>query len=102
MKGIINRLGFLVVSNQANHILTVIQVQEEKFIREHYCGVQQEADDSYCKTNPEAEFLDKIQTKVFRVFLLVIHGHLYIFALRFLFLQTHATSYSLSTSATVL
>jgi hypothetical protein len=34
----------------------------------------------------EAEFLDEIQTKV--------HRHLYSFALRFLFLQTHATSYS--------
>jgi hypothetical protein len=40
---------------------------------------------------PEAEFLDEIQTKVLRVFLLAIHSHLYSFALRFLFLQTHAT-----------
>jgi hypothetical protein len=29
----------------------------------------------------EAEFLDEIQTKVFRVFLLAIHSHLYSFAL---------------------
>jgi hypothetical protein len=36
----------------------------------------------------------KIQTKVLRVFLLVIQSHLYSFALRFIFLQTHATSYS--------
>jgi hypothetical protein len=35
-------------------------------------------------TFPEAEFL------VLRVFLLAIHSHLYSFALRFLFLQTHA------------
>jgi hypothetical protein len=28
----------------------------------------------------EAEFLDEIQTKVFRFFLLVIHSHLYSFA----------------------
>ncbi len=35
----------------------------------------------------EAEFLDEIQTKVLRVFLLAIHSHLYSFALRFLFLQ---------------
>jgi hypothetical protein len=42
----------------------------------------------------EAEFLDKIQIKVLRVFLLAIHSHLYSFASRFLFLQTHATSYS--------
>ncbi len=41
----------------------------------------------------EAEFLDEIQTKVWRVFLLAIHSHLYNFALRFLFLQNHATSY---------
>ena len=37
--------------------------------------------------SPEAEFLDKIQTKVLRVFL-------YSFAFKFLFLQIHATSYS--------
>ncbi len=36
----------------------------------------------------------EIQTKVFRVFLLSIHSHLYSFTLRFLFLQTQATSYS--------
>ncbi len=42
---------------------------------------------------PEGEFLDKIQTKVFRVFLLAIHSHLYSFGLRFLFLQTRATFY---------
>jgi hypothetical protein len=41
----------------------------------------------------ETEFLDEIKTKVLRVFLLAIHRHLYIFALRFLFLQIHATSY---------
>ncbi len=34
------------------------------------------------------------QTKVWRVFLLVIHSHLYSFALIFIFLQNHATSYS--------
>jgi hypothetical protein len=28
-------------------------------------------------TNPEAEFLEEIQTKVLRVFHLVIHSHLY-------------------------
>jgi hypothetical protein len=43
---------------------------------------------------PEAEFLDEIQTKVFRVFLLAIFSHLYSFAVRFLFFQSHATSYS--------
>ncbi len=30
--------------------------------------------------NPEAEFLDEIQRKVLRVFLLAIHSHLYSFA----------------------
>jgi hypothetical protein len=39
---------------------------------------------------PEAEFLDEIQKKVLKVFLLVIHSQS--FALKFLFLQTHATS----------
>jgi hypothetical protein len=29
------------------------------------------------KKRPEAEFLDVIGTKVFRVFLLAIHSHLY-------------------------
>ncbi len=43
---------------------------------------------------PEAEFFDEIQTKVLKVFLFAIHSHLYSFALRFLFLQTHAISYS--------
>ncbi len=41
----------------------------------------------------EAEFMDKVQTKDVRVFLLAIHSHIYSFALRCLFLQTHATSY---------
>ena len=41
----------------------------------------------------EAEFLEEIQTKIFRVFLLAIHSHLYSFALRLLFFQTHAISY---------
>ncbi len=42
----------------------------------------------------EAEFMDEIQTKVLWVFLFAIPGHLFTFALRFLFLQNHATSYS--------
>ncbi len=37
--------------------------------------------------------MDDIQTDVLRAFLLVIHSHLYSFALRFLFLQTHTTFY---------
>jgi hypothetical protein len=45
-------------------------------------------------TPPEAKLSDEIQTKVLRVFLLIIHNHLYSFALRFLFLKTHATSSS--------
>ncbi len=47
---------------------------------------------------PEAEFLDEIKTKVCRVFLLAIHSHLYSFALRFLILQIHATSYDFCSS----
>ncbi len=42
---------------------------------------------------PEAEFSDKIQTNVLRIFLLAIHSHLYSFVIRFIFLQTHATCY---------
>jgi hypothetical protein len=40
--------------------------------------------------------LDEIQTNVLRDFLLAIHSHLYSFALRFIVLQTHATSYLFS------
>ncbi len=36
---------------------------------------------------PEAQFLDEIQTKVLRVFLLVIHSHLYSFAWDFFFFK---------------
>ncbi len=42
----------------------------------------------------KAEFLDEIQTKVLRVFVLTIQSPLYSFALRFPFLQTQTTSYS--------
>ncbi len=44
---------------------------------------------------------DEIQTKVLRVFFLAIHSHLCSFALRFLFLPTHATSYNFYSSVTV-
>jgi hypothetical protein len=40
---------------------------------------------------PETKFLDEIHTKFF---ILAIQSHLYRFALRFLFLKTHTTSYS--------
>jgi hypothetical protein len=52
---------------------------------------------------PEAEFLNEIQTKVFRIFLLATgyYCHLYSFALRILLLQTHATSYCFYSSVTV-
>ncbi len=46
------------------------------------------------KIESGAEFLDKIQTKDLRIFLIAIHSHLNSFALRFLFFQTHATSNS--------
>ncbi len=56
----------------------------------------------YWMGGEEAEFLNEIQTKDLRVFLLAIHSHLYIqLALRFLFLQTHATSYSFCSSLLV-
>ncbi len=53
------------------------------------------------QSNPEAKFLDEIQAKVSRACLLAIHSHLYIFALKFLFPQTHASSYSFYSSVTV-
>jgi hypothetical protein len=46
----------------------------------------------------KAEFLDEILAKVLRAFLLAIHSHLNSFVLRFLFLQTHATSYNYNSS----
>ncbi len=46
--------------------------------------------------HPDDEFLDEIQTKVFRVFILAIHSHLYSFALRFLFLKIHAKPLTVS------
>jgi hypothetical protein len=46
------------------------------------------------KRTTEAEFFDKIQREVLRVFLLAIQSPFYSFALRFLYLQTHATSYN--------
>ncbi len=49
----------------------------------------------------KAEFSDEIQTKVLGVFPLVIRSPLYRFAFRFLFIQTHATSYSFYSSVTV-
>jgi hypothetical protein len=49
-------------------------------------------------TQTVAEVLDEIQTKVLRVFLLAIHSHLHSFALRWLFLRTHTTSYVLRIS----
>jgi hypothetical protein len=52
------------------------------------------------QSSPEAEFLEEIQTKVLRVFLLAIHRPLNSFALRFLFLQTYVTSYSFYSSVT--
>jgi hypothetical protein len=44
--------------------------------------------------DPEAEFLDEIQTKVLKVLLLAIDSHLY----RFIFLQNHTTSYNFFSS----
>jgi hypothetical protein len=46
----------------------------------------------------KAEFLDEIQTKGLRVFLLAVYSHLCSNALTFLFFQTHATSYSFHSS----
>ncbi len=65
-------------------------------VKSNLCGWQQQLGPS-----PEAEFLDEIQTRVLRLFLLAIHWHLYSFALRFLFLPTPATSYSFYSSVTV-
>ena len=44
--------------------------------------------------SPEAEFLDEIQAKGLRVFLLALQKHLCSFAFRFLFILTQVTSYS--------
>jgi hypothetical protein len=53
-------------------------------------------------SNPEAQFLDEIQTKVLRVFLLAIHSHLDSFALRFLFLLKLTQPLTVATAALLL
>jgi hypothetical protein len=73
-----------------------LQKRKEMKIQQHY-----ELHMLPCAAT-EAEFLDEIRTKVLKVFLLAIHSHLYSFALRFLFLQTHATSYSFYSSVQLL
>jgi hypothetical protein len=42
---------------------------------------------AFLKHEQRAEFLEEIQTKVLKVFLLAIHSHLYSFPLRFLFFK---------------
>ncbi len=54
------------------------------------CMCESEAVSSVYTLQSRGEYLDEIQTKVLRVFLLAIHSQLYSFALIFLFLQTHA------------
>jgi hypothetical protein len=56
---------------------------------------------SHLCSSPEVEFLDEILTKVLKVVYVAIHSHLYIFALRFIFLHTHGTSWSFYSSLTV-
>ncbi len=65
-------------------------------IFEHFLKyVRRPKTDSFSGDNfPEAEFVEEIQTKVLRVFLLAIYSQLNSFALTVLFLHTHATSYS--------
>jgi hypothetical protein len=46
--------------------------------------------------------LDEIQITIVRVFLVAIHSHLYSFALRFIFLPTHAPSYKFYYAITVI
>jgi hypothetical protein len=65
---------------------------------EHFILVLRTRTTRTLTASPKAEFLYEIQTKVLKVFLLAIHNHLYSFA--FLFLQTHATSYSFYRSVT--
>ena len=48
---------------------------------------------TYAHTVQRPNSWTKSRTKALRVFLLAIHSHLYSFALRFLFLQIHTTSY---------
>jgi hypothetical protein len=67
----------------------------------HHVEYRSYAPPPYVAEFLEAEFLDEIQTRVLRVFLLTVHSHLYSFALRILFLQSHTTSYSFHSSVTV-
>ncbi len=53
-----------------------------------------------CSNVSRGQILGQNPDKSLRVFLLAIHSHLYSFALKFLFLQTHSTSYSFYSSVT--
>jgi hypothetical protein len=46
-------------------------------------GAHEQINKTSTPETSESEFLDEIQTKVLRVFLLALHSHLYRFALRF-------------------
>jgi hypothetical protein len=71
----------------------IVYIMEEKTILpDFYFHVMASGESETLRSGTEAEFLDEVQTKVLRVFLLAIH--LYSFALRFIFLQTNATSNS--------
>ncbi len=85
------------ISNEARTHVTVLGAFNA---RNNYC-IRNSIQNTLVSVCTGAEFLDEVQTKVLRVFLLAIQSHLYSFSLRFLFLQTHATSYSFYSSATV-
>ncbi len=73
---------FILLSFQANNVIAI----ELFMIKSSHCFF----------IISEAEFLDDVQKKALRIFLLAIHSLFNGFALRFLFLQTHSTSYTCS------
>jgi hypothetical protein len=64
------------------------------YLNPYFSSCQDGPNEGLAPPYTEADFLDEIQTTVLRVFLIAIHSHLYSFALRFLFLQTHTTYYT--------
>jgi hypothetical protein len=81
-------ISYVNTNNDTDEVTRNIQIFAKKLFSKK---LRRKCDGNYRR--PEAEFLDEIQTKILRVYLLAIYRNLYSFALRFLLLQTHATSY---------
>ena len=77
-------ISYVNTNNDTDEVTRNIQIFAKKVFSKE---PRRKCDGNYRR--PEAEFLDEIQTKILRVYLLAIYRYLYSFALRFLlpFLQ---------------